>query len=68
MKSNTYGMQRETQRRGINILRCINSDCDDPRLPPFTTCQRCRGLIWKRAAQKAARTRKRMLEARARSA
>lgn len=67
MKSNTSTLQRETQRRGVNILQCVNNGCDAPRLPPFTTCQKCRGLIWKQGAQKAARTRKRMAQARART-
>jgi hypothetical protein len=64
VKSRTYRIERETLRRGVNILRCVNRGCENPRLPPFTTCQVCRGLIWKHGAQKAARMRKRMSKAR----
>jgi hypothetical protein len=63
-KSTTYRIQRETLRRGVNILRCVNNGCEEPRLPPFTTCRICRGLSWKQGAQKAARMRKRMSKAR----
>lgn len=63
VKSTTYRIERETLRRGVNILRCVNNGCEEPRLPPFTTCRICRGLSWKQGAQKAARVRKRMAQA-----
>ena len=62
--STAYNIQRETLQRGANILRCVKNGCQNPRLPPFTTCRKCRGLIWKQAAQKTARSRKRMARAR----
>lgn len=64
IKSTAYNIERETPRRGANILRCVNNGCENPRLPPFTTCRVCRGLIWKQAAQKSARSRRRMSKAR----
>lgn len=64
VKSTTYTTRRETPLRGTNILRCVSNDCENPRLPPFTKCRVCCAVIWRQAAQKAARSRKRMAKAR----